>query len=354
MKKILTGILGITMGLAGLSAQSLTLTNTFGGNADNSAVKDFLIFNDEWKKEEIHAGDRLQLDAASEHIDSRIRLDFNIADVDALNTEISSHVRVLGYVNWRPVSWLNFIAGNKFFSKWALQGAYLAAADDFSGNGKLADDDGLGIVFDNFGLKVAAAFAKESDWNLNFGIGYDYEKLFSLGITARNVTQDYRSIGGYGRFSGIENLILNAGYTYNYTGGYLQATQHAIQFSAAYKIPDIKLNLNADVLVGLNNKAYNTTSQNVVELASDAVPFYTALRAGYGINEHFTINLKGIVNQVLQSGNAVINTTIYPYFDYATEKFGTFRTGARLNFDSTKGYKGLSIPVSWQYKVTFN
>ena len=103
MKKIFIAVMVGASFLASSFAQSVSLTNTFGGDKNNTKANDFLVFDKDFNKPTVSVGDRIQLDVASEKIDSRIRFD------------ITDKLALTGYVNFRPVEWLNFIGGNKFF-----------------------------------------------------------------------------------------------------------------------------------------------------------------------------------------------------------------------------------------------
>ena len=123
MKKIL-GIALVSAVLAGGAfAQSISLTNTFGGDTDNIGSNgEFISINKDGTKETTSSiGDRIQLDVSSEKVDARVRLDlaaptfkFNDSDsgkIDGKNTT----VRLRGYVDYKPWTWLHLNAGNYFF-----------------------------------------------------------------------------------------------------------------------------------------------------------------------------------------------------------------------------------------------
>ena len=351
MKKYLLALGLVSLLSAGLSAQSVTLTNTFGGNSDNTGTSDFLKFDDSGDKDTAVVGDRIQLDVASEHIDSRLRI--NISGDNGFSLGFQ------GYVNYRPFKPVNFIGGNKFFSQWATPGAYLAAIDDYLVHGKLADDNGGGVVLnlDSEDSKVAAIFAGavgiDSKLDLNVGTQFNVKDVFIIGLTGQDLTKSTASFGGYVALTAVKNLTLNFGYTYNNTDkGYIQATQHLAQISAGYKFDAIPLSFYVDGLTGLNNNSnYNSTAEEYVELdTGSGVPFYTAFRANYKFSDNLDINGSVKVNHKLELADGVTTVTVYPYFDYKT-KFGTFRSGARIFFDSDDGYKGFNIPFSWQYKI---
>lgn len=339
---------GLVLGaVAGLSAQSVSLTNTFGGNSDNVGTSDFFKFDKDGNKSDIVVGDRIQLDVASEKIDSRVRLNIK-GDTGYSNA-------LQGYVNFRPAEQLNFIAGNKFFWKWSTAGSYLAAIDDILNHGKLADDNGAGLVFNlapedsNSAFTFASAFGGQSRLDLNFGAQFAIKDTFTIGATAQDVTEDSRSFGAYVALNSIENLLFNFGYTYNLTdSGYIQGSQNVIQVSVGYSAKDAGLSFYADLLSGLNNKSnYNELTEEYTELDS-GIPVYAAFRANYKLNENLDLNGSVKVNHYLEAADNGTSVTVYPYFDYKTN-VGTFRSGLRVFFDD--GYEGFNIPFSWQYKI---
>ena len=342
---------GLVLGaVAGLAAQSVSLTNTFGGNSDNVGTSDFLKFANDGTKVTAIVGDRVQLDFASEHIDSRVRLNVS-GDAGYIPS-------VQGYVNFRPFDWLNVIGGNKFFWKWTTSGAYLGAIDDYLVHGKLADDNGAGVVLNftskekDFGVTVAGAFGSISRLDLNFGAQFFLKDAFVVGVTAQDVTEKSFSLGGYFGLNLVKNLLFNVGYTYNNVDAtYIQATQNLIQASTGYKFEDIGLELYGDFLIGLNNRSsYNAATDAYDELAQ-GIPVYSKVRAHYVLNDYFDLNGAFTVNHSLTADSSLTSFTVYPYFDYKTKKAGTFRAGVRVFFDDATGYKGLNIPFSWQYKI---
>lgn len=342
---------GLVLGaVAGLAAQSVSLTNTFGGNSDNVGTSDFLKFDKDGDKSNIVVGDRVQLDVSSEKIDSRVRLNIK-GDTGYANA-------LQGYVNFRPVEQLNFVAGNKFFWKWSTAGAYLAAIDDILNHGKLADDNGAGLVLNfakeenNSAFTFASAFGNQSRLDLNFGAQFVVKDTFTIGVTAQDVTTDTRSLGAYAAITSIDNFLLNFGYTYNLTdAGYIQGAQHVAQVSVGYTIKDAGLSIYADLLSGLNNKSnYNETTEKFDKLDS-GLPIYAAFRTNYKLNENFDLNGSIKINHYLEADDNGTSVTVYPYFDYKTN-VGTFRSGLRVFFDD--GYKEFNIPFSWQLKLPVN
>ena len=349
MKKLLLTSLLAAAAIVTAQAQSISLTNTFGGNSDNVGTSDFLKFNKDGTKKEAVVGDRIQLDLGSQYIDSRVRIN--------LSGDAAWAPKVQGYASFKPFKGFNLIGGNSFFAKWATPGAYLSATDDYLSHGKLTDNNGAGVVYnfsnDDIGFAVSGTVGAVARLDLNFGAQFTLNDTFTVGFTAQDVTEKTFTLGGYASLLAVENLLLNLGYTYNTNDEtYFSATEHLLQVSGGYKIKDANLALYADAALGLNNRKYDATAGDFVTL-SDGIPFYLAFRASYALNENLNLNGWVRVNHSLTATENHTVTTVYPYFDYKT-KFGTFRSGVRFTFNDTDGYAGFNIPFSWQYKIANN
>ena len=355
-KRFLSAVAAVSAMMFCLNAQSVSVTNTFGGDEDNLSGDDFLIFNKDGNREyDTHISDRLQLDVNSEHLDSRVRLDFNGSkDKDGKNTSVQTR----GYVNLRPVQPLNIIVGNKFFAKWAMAPSYLCAVDDNLVGGKLTGDNGAALVFDLKGFQAAAGVGYEKKLNANFGLAYTLEDVFSAGATLQNATENARTISAYAGLLAVENLTLNAGYGYHLAeNDYLTdndkdtsiSFDHAAILTVGYEFPDLGLCLAADGIFSLTNKFYNAeldTTSDILDSKGDKCnPIFAALYASYGINDTLTVACRG---KLLLWGKDYI-VSVYPHLDFATT-VGTFTTGVRFGFDKEDGFTGFSIPFSWKYK----
>ena len=262
-KKVwLSALAGIVLA-SGVSAQSITLTNIFGGDADNLYSNDFITLTKDddgnLTKGNVNVADRLQLDFKGDKILGRVRLEAKTGTVNgklATNFDTKdSDIRIRGFIGFNPWEFLTIAGGNSFFSKYSLSAAYLAASDDQESHGNLLDTNGAGVIFNIAGLKIAGGVAAESRLNLNLAAAYDIKDVVSLGFTFQDVTTEAFSFAGYAGLSAVENLILNVGYIYNHEGGYLASAEQAVQFSAGYTFKDIGLTLLGDFQTGLSKKS---------------------------------------------------------------------------------------------------
>ena len=350
-KKVwLSALAGIVLA-SGVSAQSITLTNIFGGNADNLYSSDFITLEKDedgnLNKGNINVADRLQLDFKGDKILGRVRLEAKTGTVNgklATNFDTKdSDIRIRGFVGFNPWEFLTIAGGNSFFSKYSLSAAYLTASDDQESHGNLLDTNGAGVIFNIAGLKIAGGVAAESRLNLNLAASYDIKDVVSLGFTFQDVTTEAFSFAGYAGLSAVENLILNVGYIYNHEGGYLASAEQAVQFSAGYTFKDIGLTLLGDFQTGLSKKSAKDKDGVYKEL--DRVPLYTKVVAGISPLDNLDVSLAFTLTD---EGKDVVAYSFYPYIDYDTG-LGTIRTGARFNF-ADSDFNSIDIPLSWTYK----
>lgn len=348
-KKVwLSALAGIVLA-SGVSAQSITLTNIFGGDADNLYSKDFITLtkdDDGLNKENVNISDRLQLDFKGDKILGRVRLEGKINGLDGKNSEL----RLRGFVGFNPWEFLTIVGGNSFFTKYSLSAAYLAASDDQESHGNLLDTNGAGVIFNIAGLKIAGGVAAESRLNLNLAASYDIKDVVSLGFTFQDVTTEAFSFAGYAGLSAVENLILNVGYIYNHEGGYLASAEQAVQVSAGYTFKDIGLTLLGDFQTGLSKKSAKDKDGGYKEY--DRVPLYTKVIAGISPLDNLDVSLAFTLSNAYDDDAKVLADVVkysfYPYIDYDTG-LGTIRTGARFNFKDSD-FSGIDIPLSWTYK----
>lgn len=349
-KKVwLSALAGIVLA-SGVSAQSITLTNIFGGDDDNLYSDDFIQLTKDkdgnLNKVNVNVADRLQLDFKGDKILGRVRLEGKTNTTDGKFSSASdggADLRIRGFIGFNPWEFLTIAGGNSFFSKYSLSAAYLAASDDQESHGNLLDTNGAGVIFNIAGLKIAGGVAAESRLNLNFAASYDIKDVVSLGFTFQDVTTEAFSFAGYAGLNAVEDLILNVGYIYNHEKGYLVSAEQAVQFSAGYTFKDIGLTLLGDLQLGLTKNGAKDKDGKYAEY--DRAPLYTKVVAGISPLANLDVSLAFIL---ADKGTGAVGYSFYPYIDYDTG-LGTIRTGARFNFGDSD-FTGIDIPLSWTYK----
>lgn len=379
MKKTL--ILGAAFAFAAsiATAQNFSLTNILYGDSDK-AGKDFASWSrkaddpstsndesDDFASDGISLGNRLQLDGSSEKFDGRIRLDLYNSPKDGKFVDkdgkfvADGQIRLRGFGRFTPIEQIQFAAGNTFFGKYGVLGAYLAAADDYAGYGNAADD---GFVFNtNFsGIKIIANWAANFSVDnvdalgLNFGLNLPIADVIGLGFTAKNVTSDDRTFGAFANILSVENLTLGAGFAYNANdGSYIASTKYAIQASAGYKFEDIGLSLAADVISGLSDEYVEDgeTEEYKNDDNDEGIPFHAQVVAGLGVTDNVSVALDVKLNTFFGLSDST-TAVVYPYTEYKLpQNFGSLKAGVRFGFSNITEKSGLqkvSIPLSWTWK----
>ena len=340
---------------AALSAQAFTLTNIFGGDADDIADDDFITFGRKngggYETEGAALSDRLQLDFSSEKLDGRLRLQYQSGQPNGRLGD--GDVRFRGYVRFRPVEWIGFAAGNEFFAKYAVAGSYLAAAGDNAKDARMAEN-GFAIIGEVAGLRLVAnfggsAFTEGGDAALNFGFDYNILDVATIGAAFKSVINDDFSASAYAGLTAIDGLILNVGFLYNATDDDFLASpsKMALSLSAGYEFASLGLGLFVDFASGLNSEYIEdgeTRSYN-----DGAVPMLARGRVAYNVTNAFSLNLDSAFRMMIGSGESP-EMVFYPYAAYKLADFGTLKAGARFNIEDGV-LASFSIPLAWEYSI---
>ena len=369
MKKI------ISIGLAGMlicgavTAQSIKIANTFGGDADNTGGSDLFTFENQKNEEEegysnefkntTQVSNRLQLDASGNQFDGRMRLEFAAGRYNGKE----STVRLRGYGRYKPVNAFQVIAGNDFSTKAAVDAGYLVASDDSPKFARILQS-GFGALSNlNFGdekrifVKFGAGLRFDDDSFLDInklgfdaGLSFGMKELFSFGATFQNITGNNISAGVFVGLNSIENLTLNAGYIYNNTDtDYItKKAKNSVSFTAGYKFTDLGLFAGFDVICGLGNEYLeNGETKKYQKNDTDLIPFLTKLNVTYKVSENITVGAKAKVSMMIGNDSSA-KTEVYPNLTYKLlDKFGTVTTGIRMTFDKN-GIAKFAVPINWK------
>lgn len=351
-----------------VNAQSFTLTNIFGGNSDDISEEDFLTFSKEdgdYNTDGAMVSDRLQFDFSSDKLDGRLRLEYQAG---ALNGRLfgsngnddanNSLLRFRGFMRFRPVEYIGFAAGNDFFTKYAVEGSYLAAADDNAKDARMAES-GVAVIGDAAGLRLIAnfsgdAFADDPDVSdkikLNFGFDYNVMDIATVGAAFKSVTNDAFSASAYVGLTAVENLILNAGFLYNATDDdFITApAKTALSLSAGYEFADLGLGLFLDFASALSDEYID--GGDTLSYEDNGIPMLVRGRVAYNVTEKFSLNLDGSFRMML-GWDGIPDMVVYPYLTYSLDNFGDLKAGVRMNINDGDGLASFSIPLAWEYKI---
>ena len=368
MKKIMVTVAASILVCSIISAQSLKLVNTFGGDSDSTGGSDLFTYdnlkdeNGKYKDDysnKTRVSDRLQLDVSDEKFDARLRTEIAATKLNGKE----STIRFRGYGRFKPVDQFNLIAGNEFFTKVPVNAGYLIASDDYPkyarilqngfgaiSNWKLADDGSMKISFAG-GLKGTDSSLNDKDKRgLDFGFNLDVRDLVSLGGSFQNATGNQLSAAAFVGLKAIENLTLNAGYIYNCTDTDFisKSAKNAISLSAGYDFTDMGLFLGADIVSGISNEYLdNGDTKKYQKNDSDLTPFQTKIRISYKLDESVEVGAKAKVSMMIGDSDSR-KTEIYPNIAYKlSNNFGTISTGVRVTMDSSD-IATISIPLTWK------
>ena len=351
MKKIMVTVAASIFVCSIISAQSLKLVNTFGGDSDSTGGSDLFTYdnlkdeNGKYKNDYTNTtrvSDRLQLDAGDKNFDSRLRMEIGTTKLNGKE----STIRFRGYGRFKPVDQFNLIASDDY-PKYAriLQNGFGAIS-----NWKLADDGSMKISFAG-GLKGTDSSLNDKDKRgLDFGFNFDVRDLVSLGGSFQNATGNQLSAAAFVGLKAIENLTLNAGYIYNCTDTDFisKSAKNAISLSAGYDFTDMGLFLGADIVSGISNEYLdNGDTKKYQKNDSDLIPFQTKIRISYKLDESVEVGAKAKVSMMIGDSDSR-KTEIYPNIAYKlSNNFGTISTGVRVTMDSSD-IATISIPLTWK------
>ena len=368
MKKIVSAMLAGMLVCGALSAQSIKIVNTFGGDADSTGGSDLFTFENQkddegaYKNEfanKTRVSDRLQLDASGEKFDGRVRLEFATTKLNGKE----STIRLRGYGRFKPIDQFQLIAGNDFSTKVVVDAGYLAASDDTPKYGRILQS-GFGAISNwtfgeekNINLKIAGglkgtddSFLDVKNLGLDAGVNFGIKNLFSAGATFQNVTGDDFSAGVFAGLNAVENLILNIGYIYNDTDtDYItKSAKSALSVTAGYNFKDLGLFVGADVISALGNDYLDKGETKKYEKdGSTLTPFLTKITVSYKATDDITVGAKAKVSLMLGDNDSV-KTELYPNITYKlANKMGSLTTGVRMNLDKN-GLSKIAVPFNWK------
>ena len=284
--------------------------------------------------------------------------DFQYQDYTLVGSPIKANV-------WfRPSKRTELVFGNNFYM--VLPGSFMNVFNEFTPNGWYGRKY-FGATFVRgpvtAGVNVPHLEVNDGDFSMkvNFGANVNLD-FFNIGA---NYKMDAESFSIFANFTGVENLYLSAGYTYNgYAVGTVNGygdwrkilsnpivqwndrydTSHIINFSGTFRF--WRLTLGADLEAALYN-----TEQN---------PFYAG---GVVILElledlDFKIDVKYFTEFLNDdSWRDPWNVTIHPRFIFENQRHQII-AGVKVDVHqwltsttvSGKQSTYLAIPVSWKYK----
>ncbi len=300
-------VLLASLALTAAWADKLTIKNTLGSDFDELGDSDIFTHSNtddisgETVTENAFAiGEQFQADFESSSLDARFRLEVLYDGSDSADASLI--VAPTGFVHYEPIPQFGIIAGNNFYKRFAVDSAYLAAADDTTKYGRLITDSlGEDRYFgsDNFAIYTngfAGGLSSNWDWTLSngldiyakaaagatmypdedefekavdFGVNGGINNVFDIAFTAHDILEDDRKFGVFAGYTGKRDFVLNVGFYYNFTDSdYLpeacverndiyeykkQSTKYALGASCGYLFSN-GFGIYADLISGLTNE----------------------------------------------------------------------------------------------------
>ncbi len=272
---------------------------------------------------------------SSDNLDFGLTLKFNIAQEEDDSISIGSEDFIDDYfIEFRPIDLL----GIGFHRGYSVAGSYLPCLDGEIEAANIGSDFGLfvrpieGLVISG-GVDFISYLGKDDTKPLvNFGAEYTVGEMLAFGAAFRNIASDDRTIGAYASFTGVEELTINAGYTY----------QGAIEdFNISGNLINAAVMFNKDA-IGISADAVFAVGGD----EDDSNELYTAANVSYQITDAFSAELYGCFTNDFDNDDSWC-IGINPKASYMINEHNTVGGGVYVNI--MKEAKNISFPVFWKY-----
>ena len=311
-------------------AQEVTFENELSSDlvsidiTDDNTESTFAGFKNEAKAE--YTSDQLDMGVT-------LVVDVNQEDDDAISIGSDGFVDDY-FIEFRPIELL----GIGFHKGYNVAGSYLPCLDTEIEASNIGSDFGL-FVYPLEGLVISGgvdfiSYLGRDDTKplVNFGAEYAVGEMVTFGAAFRNIASDDRSIGAYASFTGVENLTVNAGFTYK---GELEdyfIAGNLINAAVTYEAGAIGISADAVFAVGGDEDFENE--------------LYVAANVSYQINDAFAASLCGSFTNDFDNDDAWC-IGVNPSVEYSITEHNT--VGAGVNVGIMKEAKNISFPIFWKY-----
>ena len=311
-------------------AQEVTFENKLSSDLVNINITDD-------KTETSFAGIKNEAKAeySSEKLDMGVKLITEITQDSDDSLAIGSDAFVDDYfIEFRPVS----LVGIGFHKGYNVAGSFLPCLEKEIDASNFGSDLGLFIYpVEGFVISGGVDFISYLDKDdtkplVNFGAEYTLGEILAFGAAFRNIASDERTIGGYASFTGLEDLTINAGYTYqgaiedfNISGNLINA---AVMFNKG------ALEIFADAVYAIGGDE------------DDSNELYTAANISFQITDAFSAGLYGCFTNDFDNDDSWC-IGISPSVGYMFNEHNT--VGASVYVSIMKEAKNISFPVFWKY-----
>ena len=238
------------------------------------------------------------------------------------------------FIEFRPVDFF----GVGFHRGYNVAGSFLPCLDKEIDASNFGSDLGLffypveGLVISG-GLDFISYLGKDGTKPLvNFGAEYAVGEVFAFGAAFHDIVNDERSIGVYASFTGLEGLVVNAGFTYN--GEIEDYNISGNLINAALMFNKGKYGIYADAVFAPGGEK---------DVANE---LYTAANVSYQITDSLSASLFASFTNDFDNADAW-GVEINPSAGYSFNEHNT--VGGGVYFNIMKGSTAISFPVYWKY-----
>ena len=314
-------------------AQEVTFENKL-----STGIVDITITDDDSDNEFAGFENETTAEYSSDNLDMGVTLKFNLAKEEDDAISIGSEEYVDDYfIEFRPVD----VLGIGFHKGYSVAGSYLPCFDGEIEAANIGSDFGVfirpieGLVIAG-GLDFMTYFGRDDvDPIVNAGAEYALGEIVTFGAAVRNIaSDDDRTFGVYASYTGIENLTVNAGFTYNGEIEDLFISGNLVSAGLIYNMDPLAFYVDAVIAVG---------GDEDVEY-----DLYTAANVTYQITDPFMASLHGSYSNDSDNDDAWC-IGINPSVSYDIDDHNTVGAGVFVNI--MKDEKTVSFPVKWEYKL---
>lgn len=229
------------------------------------------------------------------------------------------------YVEFTPVEMLSIDFNSDCFTP----GSYLPVADDNVGNGDIGSK--LAVIvrpIENLsvgaGINLPSVFGESEDKvDVNAGVDYTTES-FSVGAALRSPINNL-GFGVFGSYTGVENLTVNLGFSYN--DDFCDVAGNLLTFGASYEFSIIKLNLDC-----------------VTNFGADGNDLYSGLGIEASVTDSLTLAAQGTINMDFED----TSSTVSAIEASAAYTVGNHELSAGVAVELADSVS-FSFPVSYKY-----
>ena len=318
MKKILIGAVAALAFTGVAFAQEVTVA------FENELSSDIVSISD-GSAEFAGFSNQVTVELESEKVNAGVSLITEFGKNDDDKFGLTDYEIESAYVEFTPVEMLSIDFNSDCFTP----GSYLPVADDNVGNGDIGSK--LAVIvrpIENLsvgaGINLPSVFGESEDKvDINAGVDYTTES-FSVGAALRSPINNL-GFGVFGSYTGVENLTVNLGFSYN--DDFCDVAGNLLTLGASYEFSIITLNLDC-----------------VTNFGADGNDLYSGLGIEASVTDSLTIAAQGTINMDFEDTSSTVSA-IEASAAYA---FGNHELSAGVAVeiaDST----AISFPISYKY-----